>query len=234
MIGVIAGLGIASTVLGAFQGYNQARQQQIQLEMQADEARYKAAVADLNRTAAANDIYNIGRKSDIERGIYGQQAAQMIAQTRLSAASRGVVGSTGSAAAQTAGADFAAQRDLYSMSLSTLQEIHNKRTEIVKYASEANTNRIMAEAYEDMADDINPWASAVASGLVAGLGQTASGAFDEFFGSSQLQNFSSNVKTTKNKATAKVASGLSSSIKTSKNSPSSGLLGSFFSSIGFR
>lgn len=164
---------VAQGAIKAFQAYNQARQQQVQYEMQADTHRYEAGVAKLNRTAAANDIYSIGQASDIARSQYGQQAAQLIASTRLSAASRGVVGTTGSAAAHTAAAKFAAQRDLYSMSLETMEAIHNKRTELTGYAAKSNMDTAMAAAYEDAADEINPTAAFIASATNTFIGEVA-------------------------------------------------------------
>lgn len=168
-----AGAMVAQGAIKAFQAYNQARQLQIQYEMQADNHRYEAGVASLNRTAAANDIYAIGQASAIRRSQYGQQAAQLIASTKLSAASRGVVGTTGSAAANTAAAKFAAQRDLYSMSLETMEAIHKKRTEVTGYAAKANFNKAMAQANEDAADEINPTAAFFASAINSAIGGVA-------------------------------------------------------------
>ena len=217
---------IAKGTISALQAYNRARQQQIQLEMQADSERYQAGVAWLNRTASANDIYRIAEASDIQRSQYGQQAAQLIASTRLSAASRGVVGTTGSAAAQTAGAEFAAQRDLYSMSQSTLQQLNNQKMQVTSYAAQANMHTMMAGAYESAADEVNPFAAMIAQTVVDGLNSLPS----FMNGNVELQNYSPIGKQPTDPARKQ---GTPSNTGVQHGPSMLASLGNMFSSIGF-
>lgn len=216
---------IAKGAVNFLQNYNSASVQKTQMKMQASSAYYQADVAELNAQIRKEDIYSLHTQDAIQRSQYGQQAQELIAQTRTSAAARGVKGSVGSAAAQTASMQYQAERGLYSMDLQKLSQLHQIRSDVVSYQATANAQRIMGDAYSSLASSINPLASAVAADVCQFLGVGASGGYDSLLSNSTtLQNPATTAVSKQPTNAASYTQAVSST-----GSSSSGL--SFFSNI---
>jgi hypothetical protein len=150
---IVSIFGAASSAIGS---YYAAESQKNALKMQAQNQRFQAEMARINRQGAEFTAAQVGREGAMRAGIMGMRAGQARAGARASLAARGAVLGAGSAREIIGSMDLMAEIDRLTISASTVREQEAARLAATNLGAQATMAGISARNLEATAGTIYP------------------------------------------------------------------------------
>lgn len=164
---------IAGSVIGAVGAFYAAQSQKDQIKSQALNAEHASRMAAISARQAETDALAIMSAGRYEIARMSMAAGQRKAQTRVSAASRGVVGNVGSAAEVQASEDIVKEMDINTINRNTVRAAGQARVRGTNARNQSLLSGVSAGNLRRTAGTIRPGLAFVNSSI-ASAGQFAS------------------------------------------------------------